>query len=275
MNTHQKCNLSYTKKSLRITGLIVLFLCLVNQRITAQFLIGPKAGARMTWQTYESFNNDEYKRTPHFSFATGVSTIFQVRKRFILQVDILYSRQGKVIKGIVDPTLKNSAVYHYINTPAIYKFDFKQSLWGRRFKWYVGAGPNVNFWLSGNGKLSAVELLEIDIDQMEYDIEFTSYPDNPEENKLYVEEPNRVQVGLVLSTGLSVDPVPGQTLLIDFRFDYGHSYMSRSSGIFSDVIAYEDNLRARNHGIQVSVSYMFNFITKGKKERRMYYEKLD
>jgi len=267
--------LSFFKKSLLITGLTLLFLCFVNPKVAAQLLIGPKAGARMTWQTYEAFNSEEYKKEPHFSFAAGVSTIFQVRKRFILQVDILYSRQGKVVKGITDPILKNNAVYHYINTPAIYKLDFKQSLWGRRFKWYVGAGPNVNFWLGGNGKLSAVELLELDIERIEYDLEFAPFPENPEENLLYIEEPNRVQVGLLLSTGLSFDPVPGQSLLIDFRFEYGHSYMSKSNGIFSDVIAYEDDLRARNHGLQISVSYMLNIITKGKKERRMYYEKLD
>ena len=49
-------------------------------------------------------------------------------------------------------------------------------------------------------------------------------------------EANRVQVGLIASTGLVLDPAPGQSIMIDFRFEWGHSYMTRADGRFTNVV---------------------------------------
>jgi hypothetical protein len=250
----------------------IFFVALSNHSLNAQVLIGPKIGGSISWLTYDEFAKEDYKAKPFFGYSAGITTAFKVKKRFFLQLDFLYSRQGKRVEGKSDPILENFGVYHYINTPIIYRIDFKKAIWDTEFKWFLGAGPDVNFWWKGKGTLKSVELEEINIEQVNYDVRFENYPASPVQNALYVGEANRVQVGLLLASGLVFEPRPNQAILVEFRFKWGHSYLAKRSGIFSDVIAYEDNLRARNHGMQISVSYLIDIISDGKKEKKIYYQ---
>lgn len=254
------------------TLLLIILLTAKIDLVTAQVHIGPKVGARMNWLTYDEFDKEAFTKQPFFSYSAGVTMDFKVKKRFSLQLDVMYSRQGKKIKGIADPTLENTGIYHYLNTPIIYKIDFYEAIWDRQFKWFLGVGPNVNFWLKGNGRLSSVELYESNIDELEYEILFEPYQEQAGSGNLYVGEPNRVQVGLVLAAGVVFEPAAGKSIYVDLRYEWGHSYLAKDSVVFQDVIAYEDNLRASNHGIQLSVCYVFDIISKGKKVKRLYYE---
>lgn len=257
--------------NLFIISLLIVISCLAKP-VKAQVLLGPKVGGRMSWLTYEEFDTDEYKKKPIYSFAAGITTAFKVKKRFFLQLDITYSRQGKIVTGITDPTLKNKAIYHYLNTPIIYKMDFKETIWDREFKWFVGAGPNVNFWLNGNGSLEAVELYETNDSPLNYHIRFEDEPNPPDNDALYITQANRVQLGLIVASGLKFEPAPRQTIMVEFRFEWGHSLMAKESGTFPSVIAYQDNLRSRNHGMQLSVSYLIDIFSDGKKEKTIYYK---
>lgn len=272
MKILNKCSLVSCRIYLLKILFSTVFISLITQGINAQVSIGPKVGTRVSWLNYDDRDKEEFKTKPFFSYSNGVTTTLKVRKRFILQADLVYSRHGKKVQGVSDPTLVNTGIYHYINTPILYRIDFKDALWKREFKWYLGAGPDVNFWLKGNGRLSAVELYEVDIDEVKYDIKFESYPANPDENLLYIENANRVQLGLIFASGLVFEPRPNQSILVELRFEWGHSYLAKGQGIFSDVIAYQDDLRARNIGAQLSVSYMIQLFSDGKKEKRIYYE---
>jgi len=240
--------------------------------LTAQILIGPKVGARVSWLNYENFNQDDFTKEPFLGYSAGFTTAFKVQKRFLLQLDITYMQAGKKIEAISGTPFQNYAKYHYLNTPIVYKLDFKEALGDKVFKWYIGVGPNVNFWLGGNGFLESEELREENIEQLNYRIIFDEIQANPEYGGLYFNEANRVQVGLIASTGLVLDPAPGQSIMIDFRFEWGHSYMTRADGRFTNVVGYRDNLRARNQALQLSIAYVFDIINKGKKEKKLYYE---
>lgn len=259
-------------KPIAICLLIAALYTLNIAQVNAQVYIGPKAGARISWLQYEDFAEEDFDTKLFFGYSAGITTAFKVQKRFLLQLDIMYTQKGKKIDGISGPSLQNYAKYHYLNTPVVYKLDFKEAFGDRTFKWYVGAGPNVNFWLGGNGILKSVELREENIEQLNYKIIFNEVPASPEFGGLYFEEANRVQVGLIVSAGLVLEPMPGQSLMIDFRYEWGHSYMSRKEGRFSNVLAYQDDLRARNQAFQISVAYVFDIINKGKKEKKLYYE---
>ncbi|WKV10630.1 outer membrane beta-barrel protein [Marivirga harenae] len=252
-------------------SLVVLHLFNIS-KIDAQVYIGAKAGARTSWLQYDDFASEDYDKSLFYGYSAGFTGAVKVQKRFTLQLDIMYAQNGKKIDGITDASLQNYAKYHFINTPVVYKLDFNGSLGARSFKWYVGAGPNVNFWLGGKGILKSVELQEESLQELQYQIIFDSKPASPKFGGLYYEEFNRVQVGLIVSTGLVVEPVPGQSLIIDFRYEWGHSYMANEKGRFTNVIAYQDDLRARNQAIQISVAYMFDIINKGKKEKKLYYK---
>lgn len=252
--------------------LIFIFTAFTCLKVNAQILIGAKTGARMSWLTYDALDTEEFKAKPFFGYSVGITTAFKVKKRFFLELDILYSRQGKTIEGKNEPPLKNVGIYHYINTPVIYRVDFINSVWNTQFKWFLGIGPNVNFWWKGNGRLKAEELKEVNIEELEYEIKFEEFPASPDPRTLYYGDVNRVQVGLVMAAGLVFEPRPNQSILVEFRYELGHSYMAKGPGIFTDAIAYQDNLKARNHGIQLSISYLIDIKSDGKKEKRLYYQ---
>lgn len=261
--------------SLKATTIIVLItvLCVCNlEKLNAQIFIGPKAGASFNWMQYDDFAEKKYKKKPFFGYTAGIATAFQVQKRFLLQVDLMYSQKGKKINGKIDPSFKNYAKYHFLNIPIVYKLHFKEAFGDRAFKWYVGVGPNVNFWLGGKGTVMAEELKEEGIEKINYKIIFEDEPATAEKGGLYIAEANRVQVGLIFSSGIVLDPAPGQSIIIDFRYEWGHSFMAREKGVFTGIIAHRDDLRARNQAVQISVAYVFDIINKGKKERKMYYE---
>lgn len=263
---------SETVKNKTLLLLIVILYICNTEKLNGQILVGPKAGARTSWMKYEDLDKEQYESKLFFGYSAGITTAFKVQKRFLLQLDIMYTQNGKKIEGISDPDLENNAKYHYINTPVLFKLDFKEAIGDRSFKWYVGAGPNVNFWLGGKGLLKSVELKEENIEELNYKIIFDEIPANPEYGGLYLLEANKLQVGLILSTGIVLEPAPGQSLMIDFRYEWGHSYMAKEEGKFANIIAYRDDLRARNQAIMVSVAYVFDIINKGKKEKRLYYE---
>lgn len=267
-----KKNYSISLKATATSLLLVILYVFNMKQVNAQIYIGPKAGARVSWFQYEDFMEGEYEKKPAFGYSAGITTAFKIQKRFLLQLDIMYAQNGKKIEGVSDPSLLNNAKYHYLNTPVVYKLDFKEAFGDRTFKWYVGAGPNVNFWLGGKGILQSVELFEDNIDQLDYTIIFENTSSVPNEAGLYVDQANRVQVGLIISTGLVLEPSPGQSIMIDFRYEWGHSYMARDLGNFASVIAYQDDLRGRNQALQISVAYLFDIINKGKKEKKLYYE---
>lgn len=259
-------------KAIAIGLLIASLLTFTLNRSKAQLFLGLKSGARMSWLSYEDFDSEQYKKSPFFGYSAGVTAAFKVQKRFSLQLDIMYSQAGKKIASANGPTLENNAQYHYLNTPVIYRLDFMESIGGRSFKWFLGVGPNVNFWLGGNGVLKSVELREDNIESLDYNIIFESLPANAKNEGLYFDEANRLQVGLIFSTGLVLEPNPGQALLIDFRYEWGHSYMATEEGRFTNVVGYTDNLKATNQAFQISVAYVFDVINKGEKEKKIYYK---
>ena len=259
-------------KATAIYLLIAILSLFSEKQLKAQVLVGAKAGASIQWLRYEEFDDEQYERKPFFGYSAGLTAAYKVQKRFLVQLDILYTQTGKRIDGISGASFKNYAKYHHLNTPVVYKLDFKNAFGDRTFKWHVGAGPDVNFWLGGNGILQSEELREEAIEELEYKIRFTSMPANPEYGGLYYPEANKVQVGLILSTGIVLEPMPGYSLMIDIRYKWGHSYIAREDARFSNVISYEDNLRARNQALEISVAYVFDIINKGKKEKKMYYE---
>jgi len=259
---------------IRLFLLLILFLALGNHYSDAQILIGTKVGARMTWLSFEDDARDEFfESKPHFGYSGGLATAFKVKKRFFLHVDFMYTRKGKRIKGKDDPALNNEAVYHYFSVPILYRVDFKSQIKGTEFKWFAGVGPNIDYWWKGKGSISSSELEEDDIDKMNYKLDFDYDPSLPEDEVLYVEGPNRLQFGLMFAAGLVFEPVPKQTVIVEFRFEWGHSFLAKGSSSYSNLRGYQDDFQARNQGLQLSVSYLFDTNISQRKKGKSTYSK--
>ena len=247
--------------------LLMIHFCL------AQVYVGPTAGGQLSWTRFDNKEfYDTYGVKPVWGYHAGANLSLKVRNRFFLHASLLYSTKGRTIEGKDDRLLTNKAKYNFIEVPIIYAVDWRGRLGnGKEFKFYFGVGPNVSYWLGGKGKLYNSDLDE-NADyasrDLEYSIVFGKKPGEATANEMNVAEPNRIQLGVNLASGLVLEPQANQRILVMLRYELGHSFLSRTSnGTFTPTY-YEDVLQSRNNGIRLSVSYLLDLRVENRKRGR-------
>jgi hypothetical protein len=237
-------------------------LCFVTTSAIGQLYVGPLAGGQLSWTRFD--NSDYYESytvEPVWGYHAGASMSLKVRNRFFLHAALIYSTKGRKISGVQDPLLRNMARYRYVEAPILYAVDFRARMrGGREFKYYLAAGPNVSYWLGGKGTLYNSDLnenTEFSSQDLAYSISFQKEPDSGRADQMTVAEPNRVQLGLNLASGLVFEPQANQRIVVMIRYELGHSFLSRGNGTFVPTY-YEDILQSRNKGISLSASYMID-----------------
>jgi hypothetical protein len=235
---------------------------------SAQILVGPTVGPNFSWITFDDKDlKDEYNVTPIAGFHAGFGLSFRVQKRFFLHTSFLYSTKGKVLKSEEDPLFRNEIRYSYIDVPILYTIEFKGNFGSnRQYKWYFGAGPNISYWLGGRGQFTSSDLSEKNISQLDYHVVFKKDPEYILVDEMTVVEPNRIQLGLTIGTGFVFEPMGAQKVMLMFRYELGHSFLSRTTdGVFQPVL-YEDEMRVRNQGFRISASYLIDLKTEQRKK---------
>lgn len=236
----------------------------------AQIYIGPAGGAQVSWTKFDNQDfYDSYDIKPVWGYHAGANISWKVQNRFFLHTSFLFSTKGRKLEGRRDPLLKNRVRYNYIDVPIIYAVDFRGRVGGgKEFKYYFGFGPNVSYWLGGKGELYNSDLdenAEFASRDLEYAIVFDANQADLSAAQMNVTRPSRLQLGLNVATGLVFEPQPGQRILMMFRYELGHSFLSREgSGTFTSTY-YEDVLQSRNKGLRLSVSYMVDLRIEKRK----------
>ena len=85
--------------------------------------------------------------------------------------------------------------------------------------------------------------------------------------EMNVENPNRVQLGLIFSAGVIFEPTGLNKFMFTVRYELGHSYYSPDSdGEFGldGVLYYKDDLQVRNQGLALSLFYFIDLKTDQK-----------
>ena len=250
-----------------LTILFALFLlCPVCK---AQVYVGPIAGGQLSWTRFDNKDYyDSYTVKPVWGFHGGLNVSLKVRNRFFLHTSFLYSTKGRKVEGKSDPLLQNKVRYNFFEIPVIYAVDFKGQVGGKQFKYYFGLGPNISYWLGGKGKLYNSDLDEsadYASRDLAYEIVFRKPPEEAEADQMNVMDPNRVQLGLNIASGIVFEPQPNQRILVLLRYELGHTFLSRTSnGIFLPTY-YEDVLQARNKGLRLSASYLVDLRVEDRK----------
>jgi hypothetical protein len=252
--------------------LLLIFLFLGFTEVSfAQVLIGPSVGINYSWTTFDDKDNKAlYKVTPVIGYHAGFNFSFRVRKRFFLHSSLIYSTKGKLVEGRPnsDPDLRNKVVYKYIELPILYTVEFKMKAKdNREFKVYLGAGPNLSYWLGGRGTFYNGEIgEEIYEGERKYKIAFGKNFEETDKSHMGVKEANRLQLGLNLSAGFVFEPIQHQEFMLTFRYELGHSFLSRTSdGTFGNILTYQDDLQTRNQGFRISLAYLIDLKTDQRK----------
>jgi len=247
--------------------IVVVFLFVFHLSAFPQILVGPIAGANYSWTAFgdKDLKND-YQVNPVFGFHVGGHLAFKVQKRFFLHTSLVYSSKGRDLKGKADPMLENSARYNFIEMPMSYTVDFKGKIGNNKeFKYFIGIGPNLSYWLNGSGTLFNSDFEENHISELSYKVVYKKAPETQAADEMNVPEPNRFQFGLNFVAGLILEPAPRQRMLFSVRYELGHTYLAKSNGIFLNTY-FQDPLRSRNQGFRVSLAYLLDLKTEERKK---------
>jgi hypothetical protein len=249
--------------------MVFLVSILTTGRAYSQLFVGPTLGGQDSWVVFNDRDkSSDEKLKPKFGFNAGGTVSFRVHKRFFLTTSVLYSTKGKKLTGTTDPDLRHKVTYRFIDIPVVYSVDFKAKV-GKtsEFKYFLGIGPNLSYWLGGRGTLYNGDLNEHQHPPIDFKIVFKKNPATLPENQMTVTDANRIQLGLNLAGGFSLEPLPDQKFLFVVRYEIGHSFYSDvDGGIFYSDVLYKDKLRSRNQGIRISMTYMFDLKTDERKK---------
>jgi len=243
------------------TLFIVIIVVFGTVRLDAQILVGPKAGVQYGWVGLDRDIDKEFlKSEPAIGAHVGGVAIFRVRERFYLHTELLYSFRQQVFTGKLDEQLQSKTTNHFIELPISFKVNFKSSINNLKYQWFAGAGPTVSYWIGGNTELQSSELQEIDRSPSDYKIAFQEIPlEGQDMNTLYIEDANRMQLGIHIVSGLMFEPQNGKAFIVDVRFDYGHSYFAREDyGYYPGLLDYSEPTRARYLAIRLGLTYVFD-----------------
>lgn len=261
----------------KITGLIILF-SLIGGVSKAQLLIGPTAGFNYSWTAFgdKDFKSD-FKIKPVIGWHAGAHISYRVRKRFFLHGSIIYSTKGKEMTGKSEDfdDLELKARYNYIEMPIIYTVNFRGTISKKPFKYFLGIGPNISYWLGGKGTIKNTDTFEFAEGgpELDYKIVFDKDPVDAKEHEMVVQNPTRIQLGLNFTTGFVFEPAQNREMFLTFRYEVGHSYLSRDSyGGFKPTY-YEENLKIRNTGFRISLAYLIDLRIDQRKKGRTTFDK--
>lgn len=255
-----------------------LILFLLSHLLTAQIIhAGFKAGAQVNWVRIDDASfKDTVKTSPYPGFNVGGVVSFKVRDRYFLHTEYVYSQKGKIFQGKIDPLLHDKVTYHYFEIPVLFAMHFKSKVGkSREFKWYMGIGPNVSYWISGNGQLRSSDLKENFLDQIDYKVVFGERMDTQHPREIYYPNANRVQFGLNIGAGLMFEPGERNKIMVDFRYGFDQTRLGKGLADYQIPADYDDNLRVRNWGFKASIIYLTEFNldkksrNKGKSTKRI------
>ena len=242
----------------------LFFLVISHVPVEAQIIqYGLKTGLQYSWiRMDDPIQQKLVSNKPVLGFNVGIVAAFKVKKRYFLHTELLYSTKGKSVQGIADKSLTDNVIYRYIDLPMLYNIQFKRNLNSatlKQFKWYLGAGPIFSYWLGGSGTVNNSELPENNMAPINYKLKFgTRGEDRRELDVVYVSDANRLQVGFTFGGGIMLEPSSGQKVMLDLRFESGHSWLGKATS--TDYVlpaTYNDNLKSSNVGLRFSVIYLW------------------
>lgn len=241
-------------------SLLLFCLFLLKPEGYAQILVGPTLGVEYGGVSFDDeILTDFYSSQPAFSFSGGASVIFKVRERFFLNTELLYTRRHDVINGKKDFMLRDELTSSFIELPLTYQMHFENHIHNLKYNLYVGAGPNIGYWLGSHGQVNNSELFENGRNPIRYQIVYGTLEDESTQDVVYVEDANRVQLGLNLAAGMTFEPQAGSRIITEARFLYGHSRMAQTGyGVIPNLVEYQRPLATRYTALRITVAYVID-----------------
>ncbi len=239
--------------------IILIFLGFSTQ---AQTYLGARLGPNMSRsafsdKVYNSYNQSLFSP----GFTGGIMVINETSDLVGIQTDISYSMKRRFVKNSSNDFQTNKATYHHIDMPILFRLKFKS----RNLSYYFLGGPELSYWLAGNGRIGTFDFNDGFTTNYDYDIRFSGEPDL--RTSLVVNEPNRFHIGLSAGVGWSFSINDVDYFGVEVRYTMGHTNLGAESGGETPAGVIE-NFESTNRVFSVTGIYYFNMRERFKVIRR-------
>src|SRR5688572_15804603 len=226
---------------------------------TAQkFSLGLRAGGTVNWASFrDKDQKDTFSIKPSQGFTLGGLIGFPLKNNYSVIIEGGFTQKSRILKE--NTLLENHATYKFVDGSLLlrkaYKFDLGKNI---PAEWFVSIGPEVGYWLSGNGFFTAGG------PKYPYQIEFDRAPDG-DMGYLYYNSANRMFFALVLGVGMKAPLRNNTSITTEVRFISGHTnlgnnkYENPPREWYASLLNYNDTLRMNLKVFSLSVAYTYDF----------------
>ncbi len=232
----------------------LLFLLCSSDLVYGQFMLGGKVGVHGNTIRYERASlREQYKADYKAGFNIGGGITFPVTELFSMHTEVLYAYKGKAVRVPLE-SFKNTGNYHYLEMPIMMRY-----LALPQQKVYLAIGPNLSYWIAGTGKITNLtETVAPD----RYKVQFE---DNSSPDDLFIAHPQRLQLALIAGIGTILAAQGDNRIIIEARYEMGHSFLGSKEGGVIQSSGVFDNLQSKYQLISLNVGYYWAFHKKSNK----------
>ena len=232
----------------------LLFSWSVSITYGQNFSMGLKLGPSVTWSAFaDKEAKQNFNSEPKVGYIIDGIISFPLKKNYSFFSEFGFKQSGRKIK-FNDDTWENNANYRFIDLSMALRKSFnvriKKDVSTRCF---FNAGPNINYWLDGKGKIKTQALSSA------YEVIFNQEP-NANFRHNYMNDVNRWLFGIDLGVGTDANITKTQRLLFELRFTYGHTYLGKKTGSSTiDLLGFQDNIKSNFKTLTFTACYFFDF----------------
>lgn len=243
--------------------LIVLFLMVaaLTKSSAQKFLLGLKGGPLILWTAYgDSDDKAAFDSGVKLGYSLSGIVGFPLKKKYDCIVEGGYAQRGRVLY-FNNGFGRNEATYHFADFTLLLRKSFSFNL--SKYvvaDWYVTIGPNISYWLSGDGTVGTA-----DNDGQAYTVVFDKEYTGLIDNTMYLNDINRWLFGLNFGAGMRAPVGSGRNLYVELRFTSGHTFFGDRNSASYNWVAFEDNLRANEKILSLTGAYTINVDLRDRK----------
>jgi len=251
---------------MRQVYLLVIFISFCSLALQAQkFSLGAKAGLLLTYPNFADavdHQNTTSRLKPGFSAAGLI--IFPLKNKYSFETEAGLSQQGRSVKFTNIGTHYNVSTYYFADLSMALRKTFPLKIKENvATNWFFNIGPNVNYWLSGKGRIDTDNGIT-----QHYTIVFDKTP-GIEYDKMYMNNVNRWLFGLNIGLGFNATTMRNQKIVTELRMTWGQTYLGQSNSASLNLPVFQTEQQSMKFNLKVinlSVAYIFDKdIRKAKK----------
>jgi len=249
----------------RYTKLLILFYAFFLPFFSygQKYSLGVKAGPIVNWASFgDKYEKDTLSGGVKLGYSVGVIVSFPLKHDFDFFAEASYSQKGRRLKYEPENWL-NQATYKFVDVTMLlrksYTFRLEKNI---PSQWYFNIGPEISYWLSGKGYITAGG------PEYPYKMVFEESGDGNGYSNMYMKDVNRFLFGLALGVGFRAPLLRGQHLNTELRFVSGHTYLGQQESGHLEYLNYgeKDTYKMNLKAIHINFSYTLDFdIQKSRK----------